>query len=380
VIRNIKAITASSFICMFFLGVGATIIGAAARNIGLSPYQIGLLIAIQNIGFMISVIITGTLSDTYEKPKLLLFGNLILAIAYFTFYIKSSFLLNLLIMFFIGIGIGSYEGVTDAMLLDIHSEKESFFININHFFVTFGSLMITVYLVFLQMNWRRSVVQSAAVVLMLALFYAFTRLEVKKQGVEKLGKRLEFLRRQKIVWILFFATICTVGLEMGSVGILTTFLMEYRDFTQVTSKLALILFLSGVGSGRIIVGFLTKKDQILNNIMILFGLATIFISCMYFLNTGNWTYVVIYFTGMTLSSLLPLIITLAGLTYKEMSGTVMGIIKIGLAVGGILIPFLISMITRISSFKASLFLFPAIALASFLSLYLNRRLFKAQDL
>lgn len=379
-IKNIKAITASSFVCMFFLGVGATIIGAAARNIGLSPYQIGLLIAIQNIGFMISVIITGTLSDTHEKPKLLLFGNLILAVAYFTFYIGSSFLLNLLIMFFIGIGIGSYEGVTDAMLLDIHSEREHFFININHFFVTFGSLMITVYLVFLQMNWRRSVVQSAAVVLMLALFYAFTRLEVKKQGVEKLGARIGFLRRQKIVWILFFATICTVGLEMGSVGILTTFLMEYRDFTQVTSKLALILFLSGVGSGRIIVGLLTKKEQILNNIMLLFGLSTIFISCMYFLNTGNWTYVVIYFTGMMLSSLLPLIITLAGLTYKEMSGTVLGIIKIALAVGGILIPFLISMITRLSSFKTSLLLFPVIAFASFLSLYLNRRLFRAQDL
>ena len=246
--------------------------------------------------------------------------------------------------------------------------------------MTFGSLMITVYLVFLQMNWRRSIVQSAAVVLMLALFYAFTRLDVKKQGVEKLGKRLDFLRRQKIVLILFFATICTVGLEMGSLGILTTFLMEYRGFTQVTSKLALILFISGVGSGRILVGLFTKKEQILNNIILLFGLSTIFISCMYFLNMGNWTYVVIYFTGMSLSSLLPLIITLAGLTYKEMSGTVLGIIKIALGLGGILIPILISMITKLSSFKTSLFLFPAIALASFLSLYLNRRLFRAQDL
>jgi hypothetical protein len=55
-IRNVKAITASSFLSMFFLGVGAAVIGAAARNIGLSPFQIGLLIAFQNIGFMFSVI------------------------------------------------------------------------------------------------------------------------------------------------------------------------------------------------------------------------------------------------------------------------------------------------------------------------------------
>ena len=92
---------------MFFLGVGAAIIGAAARNIGLTPFQIGLLIAVQNLGFMLSVIITGALSDTYEKPKLLFFGSLILAVSYFTFYLHNSFILNLFIMFFIGAGIGS---------------------------------------------------------------------------------------------------------------------------------------------------------------------------------------------------------------------------------------------------------------------------------
>ena len=46
----------SSFTVMFFLGVGLAIIGAASRNIGLSPYQIGLLFWTQNIGFTVSVI------------------------------------------------------------------------------------------------------------------------------------------------------------------------------------------------------------------------------------------------------------------------------------------------------------------------------------
>jgi len=168
-IRNRAAITGSSFLTMFFLGVGATIIGAAARNIGLSPYQIGLMLTVQNIGFMLSVIIAGAVGDTYQKPRILFIGSLVLALSYWTFYMKSSFLLNLLIMFFIGAGIGTYEGVTDAMLLDIHTRREGLYININHFFVTFGSLMITLYLVFLQMNWRLSLTQSAVVVVALAL-------------------------------------------------------------------------------------------------------------------------------------------------------------------------------------------------------------------
>jgi len=45
-IRNRNILTMSSFAAMFFLGVGSAVIGAASRNIGISPYQIGLLLAL----------------------------------------------------------------------------------------------------------------------------------------------------------------------------------------------------------------------------------------------------------------------------------------------------------------------------------------------
>lgn len=72
VIKSIKAITLSSYLAMFFLGVAASLIGATARNIGLSPTQIGLLVAVQNAGFILAVLLAGALADSYEKPKLLL--------------------------------------------------------------------------------------------------------------------------------------------------------------------------------------------------------------------------------------------------------------------------------------------------------------------
>jgi len=155
-IRNIKTITAASYMSMFFLGVSAALIGAAAHNIGLSPFQIGLMIAAQNVGFTVSVVVSGALSDQYEKPKILLVGSLILAVAYFTFYLDDQFWLNLIIMFFIGAGIGTYEGVADALLFEIHTKRQSLHINVNHFFVTFGAIMIALYLTFLQADWRNS--------------------------------------------------------------------------------------------------------------------------------------------------------------------------------------------------------------------------------
>ena len=113
-IKNTSIMTASSYTSMLFLGVASALIGAAARNIGLSPFQIGLMIAIQNVGFMLSVMVSGALADTREKPRILLIGSLILSVSFLTFYLTQLFNVNLFIMFLIGVGIGTYEGVTDA--------------------------------------------------------------------------------------------------------------------------------------------------------------------------------------------------------------------------------------------------------------------------
>ena len=56
---NTKALTASAYLSMLFLGIASTMIGAAARNIGLTPFQIGLFLTIQNVGFMIGVSVAG---------------------------------------------------------------------------------------------------------------------------------------------------------------------------------------------------------------------------------------------------------------------------------------------------------------------------------
>ena len=102
---NIKALTASAYLSMLFLGIANVLIGGAARNIGLTPFQIGLFLAIQNVGFMIGVSVAGALADSYEKPRILFVGSLILAASFFTFYLTESLWLNLAIMLLIGLGV-----------------------------------------------------------------------------------------------------------------------------------------------------------------------------------------------------------------------------------------------------------------------------------
>jgi MFS family permease len=372
-IKNIKIITAASFLSMLFLGISSSMIGAAARNIGLSPYQIGLMLTAQNLGFMISVLITGALADTYQKPRILMIGSIILAISLFAFYGWSNFWVNLAIMLMIGIGIGSYEGVTDAMLLDIHAKKESLYINVNHFFVTFGSIIITIYLIFLQMAWRSAIIQSSIVVAILAILFGLMKLRPHGRKTQSYMKQLRLLTRERLVIVLFIATALVVGLEGGTVGILTTYLMDLRGFTQVTSKIGLVVFLTGMATGRLILGYITPREQIHRYIVGLFALSTVVFSTLYFLDVGNVIYLIIFLAGLTLSAIFPLMLSLAGLVYPDIAGMVLGTIKVAIPIGGILLPFLLALLAKYSSFEIALIIFP---LAGLLALILTYFQFK----
>jgi predicted MFS family arabinose efflux permease len=343
---------------MFFLGVATSLIGAAARNIGLSPYQIGLLVAMQNVGFILSVLLAGALADTYEKPKILLVGSLMLAFSFLTFYLSEQFWINLVLMLVFGAGMGVYEGVTDAMLLELHPARAGLHINVNHFFVTFGSIMIAAYLLFLQMNWRQSVIQAGLVVLLLTIFFGLAKLKNRSKRVERYSQRLSLLSRDRRIVALAIATTLAVGVEIGSISLLTTFLVELRGFTPISANIGLIIFLVGIATGRLLVGFLTQKTRIMPYLLTLLGLSLLFSSGLYFFPLGGLIYPAIFLVGLALSAILPLIITLAGLLYQEMAGTALGIIKTAIPLGGILLPFLMSLIAQYASFQISLLLFP----------------------
>jgi len=369
-IKNINAITLATYFTMFFLGVASSLIGAAARNIGLEPFQIGLLTSIQNVGFMISVSISGALADTNDKPKILAIGSLILAASFFGFYQFELFWINILIMLCIGIGVGTYEGVTDALLLDIHPKRAGFHISVNHFFVTFGSIIITVYLIFLQMNWQNSLAQAAFVVLLLAIFFTVARVKSPRKQSVRFFRRLQVLIQEKIVIVLFIATTVTVGVELGSISILTTFLMDQHSFTQVTSKVGLVIFLTGIAVGRLIIGFLTRREQLIRNLIIMFGFAVIIYSGLYFLDLNVGIYIALFLAGFSLSALLPLIFTFAGLYYPESAGTVLGAIKVAIPIGGIILPLGMSLLAKISSFQISLIVYPLSLLLAFFLLFI----------
>jgi hypothetical protein len=178
-------------------------------------------------------------------------------------------------------------------------------------------------------------VQSAVAVFVLAIIFGLSRVPPRKVVTESFRKRLAFIGKQRPVLVLFLMASCAVGIELSLIGIITTLLMEFYGFDQITSKLGLVAFLAGIAAAM--------------------------------------AFILLVVSGATISVIFPLIIVLAGLKYLEMSGMVMGIIKLGIPVGGIVVPLMLSLFVQAASFKASLVLFPAIGIAGFILALTHRK-------
>jgi MFS family permease len=325
------------------------------------------------------VLATGALADTNDKARLMSAGSFLLAVSFFLYYLWPAYALNLVIMLFIGAGIGAYEGVADAMLLGIHDTRQGLHISVNHFFVTFGALAITLYLIFLQMDWRRSMVQSAAVVFALAVLFLFSRAGRGAGEALPLPQRARFLRTQGVLAVFLLLATFGVGIELGLTGLLPGFLRSLRGYELVPSNVGLVLFLGGVAAGRVLLGLLTTRVRLLLMIRWLFAAAAVCSSILFFVVLPpGLTVAALVLTGAGVSSLLPLLITLTGAMYRDMSGTALGIVKLAVPVGGIVIPFVVSLVSRWASFQLALGIFPLLAAMGFLVLILGGKRIQAR--
>ncbi len=177
--------------------------------------------------------------------------------------------------------------------------------------------------------------------------------------------------------MLLVLAVFACGIELGLTGLLTAFLMELRGYDQVASKIGLVLFLAGVAAGRVVLGFVSGRASLQGMVTALFAAAAACSSVLLFVRLPfAATALMLVLMGMAVSSLFPLLITMAGRLYKNISGTALGIVKLGVPIGGIVIPFALSMVTRASSFQLSLGIFPVLSATGLILLLVSGRMIR----
>ena len=371
-ITNRPAATGTAFLSMFFLGVGVAIVGATARGVGLAPAEIGYLLAAQNVGFGVAVVAGGALSDLYRKSVILTVGLVILGASFAVLYRSPVFGVNLAVMVLMGIGMGAVEAVTDALLLEMHTRNESRYVTINHFFVSFGMVGITLYLMALALDWSASLAQVAVALGVLAVIAAFLRPPGHSRPAVAGGRIFRELTADPGIVLLFLAGAGAIGLGVGSSGVISTFATGARGWSDDRAQFALALYLIGMASGRIVIGLAPRHDRPGRIAVVASGAAFVASALLYLVRLPDSLILPLAFIlGLAVAPLLPLTIAAAGLRYRHVAGTAMGVVKLAIPFGGIVVPGLFGLIADTVSFTASLYLFPASAIVFLLATVLG---------
>ena len=173
-------------------------------------------------------------------------------------------------------------------------ERAGLFIDVNHFFVTIGALAISLYLIFLRLNWHTSMVQSGIVILALAVVFGVTTLRPMPRISASYGEKMRILADQKGILLLFIVAVLVVGVRAGSMGILPTFLAEVHGYGDTAAELGLVAFLAGVTAGRLVIGFIVKLKAVLRYVAVLLASGLSYFTVLYFVDLGRWTYLVAF--------------------------------------------------------------------------------------
>jgi predicted MFS family arabinose efflux permease len=364
--RGTTALTAACYAAMTFLGVGFAIVGAAAKDVGVSAARVGALVACQQLGFAAGVLFAGLARDGQARARRLAIGCFVLATALLCSFRSGAFLFDAVALAGVGAGMGTFEGSTDALLIALHRTGASRQINLSHFFVTVGAAGITVALMLWPVGWRTSVDAVAIGALAVGLLFAQVRVPAAdpqpataaRAGIGMDGRRFA---------ALFAYGVLVVGAELGAMAFIASYGVDVLGLSQATSKATLLAFLVGVASGRALVGAL-MADRYLPTALACAAAAASFTFIALFGVTAVPPAVWIgaaALAGAGVSATLPLMLASGAREAGAAAPRAIALLKLCIPAGGVATPALVSRATAALGLEQAVAVIPACAVLAF---------------
>jgi len=347
-------------ICAFyFLALQKTLfdIGLTYK---LSGSQKGNLVSISSFGYIAANLIGGYLSESLGKKQVILAGLILSTMGTFLFSYTSSleiaphfYYLALLLVFFIGAGSGVMDGISNALIIDLHPQRKALYLNLSHAFFAIGAVggpIIAGYLVE-SFGWQ-SVYCFLGLVSLLILFpFILQRCPSFKDEQKIKVSTMRTLLKGRVFLALNLCMILYVGAEVGFGSWLCEYLRvsDYFRLSQMESGVFLSYFWVAMLIGRFIYGWLVERSSysLALSISSLGGIGSILM----FLLTKQLALAAIstFLFGLFLSGMFATIISLGGEKFSRYSGATTGILVASGGIGGAIFP---NIIGRISDIKA----------------------------
>jgi MFS family permease len=166
-------------------------------NVGLD--MIGILLSTISLGFFISGISTGYLSDRYGTKLTIYLGLMVLIVSSLGFSLAYTFFILIISGLLMGIGRGSLMAAINSHMANIYPEKrEANLLRLSYFFClgsAIGTIVVSIML-FLKLNWRIAFIIFFFIYLLFTLY--FLRKKAMKYKINLGEEQIENFNKEKI--------------------------------------------------------------------------------------------------------------------------------------------------------------------------------------
>ena len=327
-----SAVFAAACAGMAFFGVAMLSLGPILGKLGvLVGDGANALPSTLSIGIILGTVVFGPVVDKFGYKGLLIAAS-VLALA--GLQGLARFLQLPLLhgaMFFLGLGGGILNGLTNAVVSDIYDDdKRGGRLGVLGAFYCIGALLWTLLNYFIP-NYNIPLNAISAVMALFIVFYCFTAFPAAKPSESvSLNQSLGLL---KYPALLLFAVV--LFFESGFEGCSGSFTVEF--FTRTTpmdirtATLAMTVFTIGMMAGRFPLGAITRKLKAVGTLYLYLSVALAGVVVFTLCNGPVGAYTSMGLIGFGVGATYPVVLNFIGGMFRNNSGTAMSIaIFIGL--------------------------------------------------
>ena len=245
-----------------------TLVDRLAARFGLDTRMIGVLLSVYAIGSLCSVLISGMLSDSLGKRRVVLCASLLMCLGLLCISSSSTLAPLFAGLFFTGMGAGPCESVSSALLTDENPGASTRWMNISQMLFGVGAIVAP-----LAATWYLSrpgadassalLLCAGAVFLCWAALAATSRGRLRRPETEGVRRELNLFSVLKSREFRLYALLIFVYLCYESVG--PTYLRQLfleRGASEGTANLAISLFWAAMVVLRLVGAFMDGKELI----------------------------------------------------------------------------------------------------------------------
>jgi len=342
---NKKWVFWSACLGILLFGIGLITLGSVVGDLkikfNLDDISSGTLFSILPLGILIGSLVFGPICDKYGYKLLLSLSCILMFIGFEGIAFAPDLSLLRICVFFFGLGAGSINGATNALVSDISETDKGANLSVLGVFFGIGALGMPVVSGLLKGRVNFEVILSGIgfITLMAGIFYMSINFPAAKhkQGFP-LRKSLSLFRDGLIVLIAFFLFFQS-SFEAIINNWTTLFLLKHLSVSASDTLYALSLFVVGLTLMRLITGSVLRK---INGLKIMFGSFCLTLAGLLMLKMG--TSLGLAMTGLVLIGAglaggFPIMLGIVGSRYRELSGTAFSFVLVIALLGNMLVNY-----------------------------------------